>query len=55
MMSVRLGQPSPEIGKTGSQGDSRSAAWSDARCYGRLTLVLSPLLVIVNVPEVVRE
>jgi hypothetical protein len=30
--------------------DSLSAAWSDSRRYGRLTVVLSPLLLMVNVP-----
>ena len=43
-------------GKTGSrEADSLSAAWSDSRRYGRLTLVLSPLFEMVNVPDVVLE
>ena len=43
--------------RQGVLGDSLSAAWSDSRCcrYGRLTVVLSPLLVMVNVPDAVLE
>jgi len=37
--------------QTGSrEADSLSAAWSDSKRYGRLTLVLSPLLLMVKVP-----
>jgi hypothetical protein len=48
---IRLSLPPLRAGKTGSrEADSLSAAWRDFRRYGRLTLVLSPLLLMVKVP-----
>ena len=45
------GPPPSRASKTGSrEADSLSAAWSDSKRYGRLTLVLSPLLLMVKVP-----
>jgi hypothetical protein len=50
---VRRGLPPSTASKTGSQeADSLSAARSDSRRYGMLTVVLSPEFVMVKVPDV---
>ena len=50
---VRLYSARPGAGSGSRNADSLIAARSDFSRYGRLTVVLSPLLVMVNVPEVV--
>ena len=50
---VRSYSARPGAGSGSRNADSLIAARSDFSRYGRLTVVLSPLLVMVNVPEVV--
>jgi hypothetical protein len=50
---VRSYSARPGAGSGSRNADSLIAARSDFSRYGRLTVVLSPLLVMVNVPDVV--